>query len=77
MYDVVINVSDYKHFVPFCCDSYVQPVNENLILATLSVDFKLAQATYTSQVTFQRPNFVNVFYLEKKIFIIWILGKCG
>jgi ribosome-associated toxin RatA of RatAB toxin-antitoxin module len=68
MYDVVINVSDYKYFVPFCCDSFVQPVNEKLILATLSVDFKLAQATYTSKVTFEKPNFVNVNADNQSIF---------
>jgi ribosome-associated toxin RatA of RatAB toxin-antitoxin module len=60
LFDVVINCEDYKHFVPFVSKSSIQPVNANFMLATLTVDFKLGEQTYVSQVTFKKPEYVRV-----------------
>lgn len=56
----MINCEDYKHFVPFVSKSSIRPVNENFMLATLTVDFKLGEQTYVSHVTFKRPEYVKV-----------------
>lgn len=52
VYNVVSNVADYKHFVPWCIDSVVRPgSNPNAFDAELAVGFQLFSERYLSKVT--------------------------
>ena len=61
LYDVVANVDDYKHFVPYCQVSETFEASETYARANLAVGFGPVTERYTSILTLTRPNLVKVF----------------
>lgn len=68
MYDVVSNVDDYKHFVPFCTASHVFQRSETHARANLEVGFQVISERYTSVLTLAKPNLVKSECLDGTLF---------
>ncbi|PAV62218.1 hypothetical protein WR25_00797 [Diploscapter pachys] len=59
MFDVVADVAEYKHFIPWCRDSTVFDSKDNTKLAKLSIGFPPIMESYTSRVIMLRPSIVK------------------
>lgn len=70
MFDLVADVERYPEFVPLCRSLRVrkrveEPENVEIIVAEMTVAYKLISETFTSRVTLDRPNLqILVEYLE-------------
>jgi coenzyme Q-binding protein COQ10 len=70
MFDLVADVERYPEFVPLCRELKVRkrtlgPEGVEVLVADMTVAFKLIRETFTSRVTLDRPNLqVLVEYLE-------------
>ncbi len=70
MFDLVADVERYPEFVPLCQSLRVrkripEPENVEIIIAEMTVAYKLVSETFTSCVTLDRPNLeILVEYLE-------------
>lgn len=59
LYDVVADVDQYHHFVPWCQKSVVLVQRENYLEAELEVGFRVFVERYTSKVTLTPPRVVQ------------------
>ncbi len=70
MFDLVADVDKYPQFVPLCRSLRVkeriaEPENVEIVIADMTVAYKLVQETFTSRVTLDRPNLqIHVDYLR-------------
>lgn len=70
MFDLVANVERYPEFVPLCSALKIRqrtqkPDGTEVIVADMTVSFKLVRETFTSKVTLDRPNLkILVEYLQ-------------
>ena len=69
MFDLVADVERYPEFVPLCQSLKVrkrmQVAGKDVIVADMTVAYKLIRETFTSRVTLDRPNLeILVEYLE-------------
>ncbi|CAD6185863.1 unnamed protein product [Caenorhabditis auriculariae] len=64
MFDVVANVNEYHHFVPWCRKSLVTHETSNSQLVLLEIGFPPLVERYTSKVMFIRPAVVHSVVLE-------------
>jgi coenzyme Q-binding protein COQ10 len=70
MFDLVADVERYPEFVPLCHALKIRqrtprPDGTEVVIADMTVSFKLVRETFTSQVTLDRPNLkILVEYLR-------------
>jgi coenzyme Q-binding protein COQ10 len=70
MFDLVADVERYPEFVPLCHALKIRqrtprPDGTEIVVADMTVSFKLVRETFTSQVTLDRPNLkILVEYLR-------------
>jgi len=69
MFDLVADVERYPEFVPLCQSLKVrkrmQVADKDVIVADMTVAYKMIRETFTSRVTLDRPNLdILVEYLE-------------
>ena len=70
MFDLVADVERYPEFVPLCQALKIRqrtprPDGTEVVVADMTVSFKLVRETFTSQVTLDRPNLkILVEYLR-------------
>ena len=50
--DVILNINDYKHFIPYCTQSEILETKENAIIAKITVAFAFLKVEYTSEIFF-------------------------
>jgi coenzyme Q-binding protein COQ10 len=60
LFEVVADVNDYPHFVPWCSGATVRSASQTEIIASLTIGFGLFQESFTSRVTLDRPKQVLV-----------------
>ena len=70
MFDLVADVERYPEFVPLCQSLKIrqrttQPDGTEIVVADMTVSFKLVRESFTSRVTLDRPNLkIMVEYLK-------------
>jgi coenzyme Q-binding protein COQ10 len=70
MFDLVADVEKYPRFVPMCSDMRLRSSTEKgegvtVLVATMTVSYKLIHQSYTSRATLDRPNLtILVEYLD-------------
>ena len=70
MFDLVADVEKYPEFVPMCADMRVRSQTDKgggitVMVATMSVAYKMIRQSYTSRATLDRPNLkILVEYLD-------------
>ncbi len=85
MFDLVADVEEYPQFVPLCRElrvrSRVQKENILVIVAEMTVAYKLIHQTFTSRVTLDKPGLkILVEYLDgpfKKLQNRWTFSTAG
>lgn len=68
MYDVVVDVDNYKYFVPYCSKSHVYGRQENSAKADLIVGFPPLYEKYTSNLKMSPPNSVVSECFDGRLF---------
>ena len=70
MFDLVADIERYPEFVPLCKSLRIRqrtpkPDGTEIVIADMTVSFKLVRETFTSRVTLDRPNLkIMVEYLK-------------
>lgn len=64
LFDMVADVERYPEFLPWAVASRIRKREGNVIVADLMIGFKMVRERFTSRVTLDRPNRVDVTYTE-------------
>ncbi len=64
LYDLVADVEDYPHFLPWCVALRVTSRSETEIRADMVVGFKMLREKFTSRVTLTPKTQIDVAYLD-------------
>ncbi|GGJ24892.1 type II toxin-antitoxin system RatA family toxin [Neoroseomonas lacus] len=62
MFDLVADVRRYPEFLPWCVGARVLSSTETVLIADLTIGFKMFRETFRSRVTLERPDHVHVTY---------------
>jgi coenzyme Q-binding protein COQ10 len=64
LFDLVADIERYPEFLPWCLGARVRERRDNLIVADLLIGFKMVRERFTSKVTLNPPNRIDVAYAE-------------
>jgi coenzyme Q-binding protein COQ10 len=64
LFDLVADVGRYQEFLPWVAATRVRANGETAMVADLVVGFKALQETFTSKVRKQRPEAIDIDYVE-------------
>ncbi|MDR3423705.1 MAG: type II toxin-antitoxin system RatA family toxin [Alphaproteobacteria bacterium] len=62
MFDLVASIERYPEFLPWCKDSRIVSRGKDSVTADLIVGYKLFREKFTSEVTLNRPQSIEVRY---------------
>lgn len=68
MYSVVVDVKNYKKFVPFCTDSTILEEKSDQLRANLQIGFPPIIENYTSNVSMLKPSLVQAVCKDGRLF---------
>jgi len=64
LFDLVADVERYPEFLPWCVGARIRERKENVLVADLLIGFKMVRERFTSRVTLNRPERIDVAYSE-------------
>jgi coenzyme Q-binding protein COQ10 len=64
LFDLVAAVDKYPEFLPWCVDARIRRREENLVVADLVIGYRMFRERFTSTVTLDRPNRIDVSYSD-------------
>lgn len=64
MFDLVADVRRYPEFLPWVAAVRVRQSDEHMMVADMSVGFKMVRETFTSRVRLERPGHIDVDYIS-------------
>jgi len=64
LFDLVADIERYPEFLPWCVGSRVTRRDGNIIWGDLMVGFKVFRESFTSKVTLNRPDRIDVQYIN-------------
>ncbi len=64
LFDLVADVGAYPEFLPWCVGARVREKSDELIVADLVIGYKIFRERFSSKVTLDRPNRVDVEYFD-------------
>jgi len=64
LFDLVADVGRYPEFLPWCVGARIRERRDNLLVADLVIGFKVFRERFTSHVTLNRPDHIQVSYLD-------------
>jgi coenzyme Q-binding protein COQ10 len=64
MFDLVVDVEKYPQFLPWCIGARIRERGTQTITADLVIGFKVYRERFTSRVTMQRPDRIDVAYSD-------------
>jgi len=64
MFDLVADVRRYPEFLPWCVGARIVSKSETEVVADLTIGFKMFRESFRSQVTLDRPERIQVRYLN-------------
>ena len=62
MFDLVADVRRYPEFLPWCVGARVLSQADDLLVADLTIGFKMFRETFRSRVSLERPGHIHVTY---------------
>jgi len=62
LFDMVADVERYPEFLPWCLASRISRRDETIITADMVIGFRMVRERFTSRVTLDRPNRIDVAY---------------
>ncbi len=62
MFDLVADVGRYPEFLPWCVGAKVRSQTDTLLVADLTIGFKIFRESFTSRVDLDKPRMVQVKY---------------
>ncbi|VDM79280.1 unnamed protein product [Strongylus vulgaris] len=68
MFDVVADVGQYRHFIPWCRRSDILEEHKNARIAELEIGFPPVQESYQSRIILVRPAVVHSVVIGDSIF---------
>ncbi|MEQ8321482.1 MAG: type II toxin-antitoxin system RatA family toxin [Rhodospirillales bacterium] len=80
LFDLVIEVDKYPEFLPWCLGCRVRKREESLVVADMIIGFKVFRESFTSRVSHQRPERIDVTYTDgpfKYLNNHWIFNDLG
>jgi len=64
LFDLVADIERYPEFLPWCVGLRIKSRTENVLTADMMIGFKVFREKFTTRVTLQRPNRIDVEYLN-------------
>lgn len=64
LFNLVIDIERYPEFLPWCIASRVNERREGWLKADVVVGYQVFRETFSSKVTFSRPDIIEVHYLK-------------
>jgi coenzyme Q-binding protein COQ10 len=64
LFDLVVDIEQYPKFLPWCVGARIRKRDEAEITADLAIGFKVYREKFTSHVTIQRPDRIDVRYAD-------------
>ena len=80
LFDLVIDVEKYPQFLPWCLGCRVRKREEHLVVADMIIGFKVFRESFTSRVSHNRPDRIDVAYTDgpfKYLNNHWIFNDMG
>ena len=62
LFDLVADIERYPEFLPWCRGARISRREGNVVIADLVIGFKIYRETYTSRVTLNSPDSIDVAY---------------
>lgn len=80
LFDLVADVGRYPEFLPWCVGTRVRSGNDTMLVADMMIGFKAFREVFTSRVSLQRPDRIDVSYENgpfKYLTNRWIFEPAG